>query len=128
MPYRSSNVTVMVSDFDRAVRFYTEGLGLRLLYRGGDHWATIAAPGLTIGLHPKGEHGAAEPTPSTRSISIGLEVEDLDAAIAELRGKGVELGPEIDDDGFIQIANFNDPDGTPLYLFQMTGASEGGTH
>jgi predicted enzyme related to lactoylglutathione lyase len=30
--------TVFVSDMDRAVRFYTETLALKLEYRFGNHW------------------------------------------------------------------------------------------
>src|SRR5262249_14061625 len=36
--YSSGNITVYVSNMDRAVRFYSEVLGLRLAYRFGDHW------------------------------------------------------------------------------------------
>src|SRR6185369_13994930 len=35
--FSSGNVTVYVSNMDRAVRFYTEVLGLKLAYRFGDH-------------------------------------------------------------------------------------------
>ena len=47
------NATIIVSNMDRAVQFYTEVLGLKLTNRFGDHWATVdAGKGLTIGLHP----------------------------------------------------------------------------
>jgi catechol 2,3-dioxygenase-like lactoylglutathione lyase family enzyme len=39
--FSSGNVTVMVSNMDAAVGFYTEGLGLKLAYRCGDHWASV---------------------------------------------------------------------------------------
>ena len=49
------NATVMVSNMDRAVEFYTRTLGLKLSSRFGDEWAEVeAGPGLTIGLHPAG--------------------------------------------------------------------------
>ena len=32
---KEGNVTVMISDMDRAIRFYTEALGLKLKYRHG---------------------------------------------------------------------------------------------
>lgn len=35
--------TVFVRSMDEAVRFYTETLGLALLYRAGDHWAQVDA-------------------------------------------------------------------------------------
>ena len=45
--------TVIVSDMNRAIRFYTELLGLKLEQRFGNEWASIKAPsGLVIGLHP----------------------------------------------------------------------------
>src|ERR1043165_7661339 len=53
MMYASGNVTVYVSNMDRAVKFYSETLGLKLAYRFGDNWASVeAGRGLTIGLHP----------------------------------------------------------------------------
>src|SRR5581483_2474031 len=39
--FSSGNVTVYVADMDRAVRFYSEVLGLKLAYRFGNHWASI---------------------------------------------------------------------------------------
>ncbi len=53
---QEGNVTVMVSDLERAIRFYTEALGLKLKWRWGDY-AEVEAPGVTIGLHPAGTHG-----------------------------------------------------------------------
>ena len=41
--YSSGNVTVYVSNMDRAVKFYSETLGLKLAYRFGDHWASVEA-------------------------------------------------------------------------------------
>jgi DNA-binding IclR family transcriptional regulator len=53
-------------------------------------------------------------------MSIGFQVKDLAAAVAELRQRGVT----IDDSGSREgdrdrIVNFADPDGTPLYLIEM---------
>lgn len=50
--YKSCNVTVMVSDFDKSIKFYIDTLGLILKNRWGNEFAYIEAPGLTIGLHP----------------------------------------------------------------------------
>ncbi len=56
--YTSANVTLMASDLNGAVGFYTDILGLRLKVRYGDNWAEVETPGLTIGLHPSVERGA----------------------------------------------------------------------
>jgi predicted enzyme related to lactoylglutathione lyase len=117
--YQGSNVTVMVSDMNRAVRFYTEALGLTLKARFGDGWAEVQAPGLTIGLHPV-RQGAPTGAPAG-GVSIGLQVENLEAAMATLKERGVEFRGIVEGEG-VRLAHFQDPDGTPLYLGQATGS------
>src|SRR5438552_2947153 len=109
--YKGGNVTVMVSDMDRSIRFYTEALGLKLLMRAGNDWAEIESPGLNIGLHVAGQHG---PKPGQQgALSIGLQVEKLEAAMATLKDRGVTFSPHIVEDGPIRLAFFGDPDGNP---------------
>ena len=73
---------------DKAIRFYTEILGLKLISRSdisGNDYAVIQAPGVTIGLNPIQRNlqpGKCE------SLSIGFEVEDIESAITELKSKG----------------------------------------
>src|SRR3954451_18687171 len=91
--FSSGNVTLYVSDMDRAVRFYSETLGLRLAYRFGNHWAAVeAGKGLTIGLHPE---SAEMPAGRVGSMAIGLELEgSIHDAVASLSAKGVKFdGP-----------------------------------
>ena len=115
--FKEGNVTVLVSDMDRAVRFYTEALGLSVALRHGDDWAQVEAPGLSIGLHPVGE-GMAKPS-VVGSLSIGFTVEQLETAMGTLKQRGVEFAPQIRDDGPVRLAFFADPDGTPLYLCEV---------
>lgn len=112
------SVTLMVRDLDRSQSFYTEVLGFRLLYRAGAHFCMVEGPGLKLGLHPKGPNPTAGEAPG--GISIGLKVPDLAGAVAALQAGGVEF-PDgvVDDDGAILRADFADPDGTPLYLFEL---------
>jgi predicted enzyme related to lactoylglutathione lyase len=114
------NATVMVSDFGRAVDFYTKTLGLKLMSRFGDEWAEVSAgTGLTIGLHPAG-HG---PKPGTEgSISVGFTITGkIEDAVATLKSKGVAFhGPIRDNpDEGIKLAFFGDPDGNALYLCEV---------
>ncbi|SDN70759.1 Catechol 2,3-dioxygenase [Paenibacillus sp. yr247] len=114
--YKNGNVTVMVSDLNKAVRFYVDILGLRLQYEVPGRWAQIEAPGLTIGLHPSNEHG---PNPgNSESISIGLEAQNFAAAMETLQTRGVEFSPIMEDKA-TRIAYFGDPDGNPLYLIEV---------
>ena len=110
---KDANVTVMVSDMEKAVQFYTNTLGLKLKSRYGNEFAQVMAPGTTIALHPISQNG---PKPGhSDAISIGFAVDDLDKAIAELKGKGVQFS-RISDDTQVRLAFFTDPDGNPLYL------------
>lgn len=115
--YQMGNVTVMVSDMEKAVRFYTETLGLALRTRYGNEWAEVELQGLTIGLHPASVHG---PKPGAGgSLSIGLQVSAIEAAKQELEQKGVRFDAKINDDGGVRLAFFVDPDGNPLYLCEV---------
>jgi catechol 2,3-dioxygenase-like lactoylglutathione lyase family enzyme len=112
------NATVMVSDMNRAVEFYTSTLGLTLEYRAGDHWAQVRAGKFVIGLHPAGNHpGLAG---SRGAISIGLTVtESIDLVVQRLRDKGVVFDGPVKNDGAVRLAFFGDPDGNELYLCEV---------
>lgn len=111
------NATVYVSDMDKAIRFYTEVLGLPLTNRFGNHFATVqAGKTLTIGLHPARQ---GSPPPGTKgAVQIGFVVSrdtPLEAFAARLRSHGVKVS-----DIFASVeANyvfFEDPDGNPIYV------------
>ena len=111
--FKEGNVTVMGAAMERAVRFYTETLGLPLKTRVGDGWAEVQAPRVTIALHPAGQQGPPRPA---AGVSIGLIVEELEPAMAALREKGVAFAPHLVDNERVRLAFFTDPDQTPLYL------------
>lgn len=119
---RGGVATIYVSDMDRAVSFYTETLGLSLVQRWGDKWASIdAGDGLNLGLHPLSEHGPKPGTPG--SISVGLNVTGpIDEVVNTLKSRGVTFrGPVREDaEGGIRLAFFGDPDGNELYLCEVT--------
>jgi catechol 2,3-dioxygenase-like lactoylglutathione lyase family enzyme len=107
--------TIYVSDMDRAIRFYTETLGLKLQYRAGQDWASIGAGrGLILGLHGAREGRAAG---QSGSISVGFSVtEPLGEVVETLRQRGVGLRGPIREDTAARLAFFGDPDGNDLYL------------
>jgi catechol 2,3-dioxygenase-like lactoylglutathione lyase family enzyme len=112
------NATIFVSDFDRAVKFYVETLGLKLAYRAENHWASIdAGKGLMLGLHPVSPNAAKPGT--VGAIEVGFQVSPpMKAVVDAFTARGVKFrGPARSDDGGITLAHFNDPDGNPLYLF-----------
>lgn len=118
------NATVFISNMDRAVRFYTETLGLKLTSRFDDHWATVeAGKGLTIGLHPA---SPKYPAPGTKgSIMLGLEVDEpLDRVTARLGEKGVRIQGSIVQDGAGKFLHLEDPDGNEIYLWEVNRDAE----
>lgn len=112
------NVTVFVANMDRAVRFYSETLGFPLVERYGDHWASVDAGGLRIGLHPA---SAENPAGRRGSISIGFGAgRPLEEIVATLERRGVTFDGPIRDDKGGRFVGFSDPDGHPCYIFQTT--------
>jgi len=108
----NSNVTVMVSDMNKSVDFYTKGLGLDLKQRWEDYYAMVAAPGVIIGLHP-----AQKVNERPNDISIGFSIDNLTQV--EDRLKELRIKYERAEDGGGYYFNFKDPDGTPLYFMQL---------
>jgi lactoylglutathione lyase len=112
---KGANVTVMVGDMKKAVRFYTGTLGLKLKAQYGDEFAQVEAPGTIIALHPANKN--APKRGNSQSLSIGFAVDDLEKTMIELKKKGVEFS-RISDDVQVRLAFFTDTDGNPLYLSQ----------
>ncbi len=116
---KGGNATIFVSNMDRAVRFYTDVLGLKLEYRAGDHWASIdAGNGTKLGLHHKSENAA---TPGTRgSIQVGFDVTDRSTMRSkQSKSRGGIFKGVIPDDDAARMAFINDPDGNELYLCEL---------
>lgn len=116
------NATIMVSDMDASVAFYTEMLGLRLVHRAGPDWAMIdAGGGLSLGLHKAG-HGPGAGQPG--SVSVGLSVtQPIESVVATLAERGVTFRGPIANQGFVKLAFFGDPDGNMLYLAETPSGS-----
>ena|ERR1700752_4089416 len=109
--FKGANVTLMISDMDKAIGFYNEVLGLKLKSRYGNNWAELEGPGITIALHPKNKG-----VKTGNNMQIGLSVGDIQSVVKELESKGVQF--ELNQDTKVKLASFTDPDGNILYLAQ----------
>jgi len=105
-----------VTEMARARKFYEGVLGLRETYHagepGGMEWTEydIANGTLSIGA------GAPNWQPRADGCSVGLEVEDFDAAIAHLQAQGVKFHMEPFETPVCRMAFIHDPDGNTLCI------------
>ena len=113
-----------VRDMERACAFYREVLGLTDFGTpgsGSPGWNTFHCEGLIVALHilPAGE-SAEGPMPHA---GLNLEVDDLDAALAELQAAGGELRALHEAGGGVpvRVAEVTDPDGNGFELRQVVG-------
>jgi uncharacterized protein (TIGR00369 family) len=111
MAITSGCATLQVANFDRAISFYTETLGLKLIVRFGDEWACMeGGGGMLIGLIPCAEG-------QEKGMSVGLcASEQFDSAVEKLHQRGIAIDVQSESGGAVRLAFFADPDGNPLYL------------
>jgi methylmalonyl-CoA/ethylmalonyl-CoA epimerase len=83
-PTRIGQIAIPVSDLDRAVRFYGDALGLRLLFRAPPGLAFFDCGGVRLMLSlPEG------PDAPRQTGVVYYVVADLDATYRTLSGRGV---------------------------------------
>jgi predicted enzyme related to lactoylglutathione lyase len=107
-------VAQMAQDFDRAVAFYGETLGLpRSVHMPDRGFAEFETGNLTISLLDPAKMGM-EFRRGTNPLA--LHVDDVAAARATLESRGVEFHGDILDTGVCHMTFFNDPEGNDLML------------
>ena len=121
--YRTGAVRYQVTDVERAVAFYTEHLGFDVALHGGPAFASVASGNLTLFLSGPGSSGARQLPDGTSQTPGGynrfvLEVDDLDAAVAELRGADVMFRNTVQTGPGGRQIQLSDPDGNPVELFE----------
>jgi predicted enzyme related to lactoylglutathione lyase len=112
-------VELRTSHWERAVRWYREALGLRVLVRvSEDGYALFEAGETRLAIIAREELGE----PSQR-WSLGFEVESLTEAVTRLQASGTEVErPRQSSEGFQEVLA-HDPDGNLIRLFSWPGRS-----
>jgi len=110
-----------VSDMDRAVSFYRDVLGLRLVRRDEEKWVEFESGGRRLALHAVAEGQPMTPGGATAVFSV----DDLDRAKADLSSRGVRFGHEGDVAGFARFASFLDSEGNTVQLIEYEGQEAG---
>lgn len=104
-------VAVPSTNPDRTMAFYTETLGLKKDDKADyEFWIGDTCFGV---WEPDKMGGSFAPQ---KNAHIAMHVDDIEAARAELEGKGIEFFGETFDTGVCHMAFFTDPDGNELML------------
>lgn len=124
--------SVFVDDQAKALVFYRDLLGFQVKHDidmgGGNRWLTVVSPeapeGTELLLEPSG-HPAVGPYKAalvTDGIpAASFMVDDMDAEVARLKGKGVQFTAEPMDAGTVLMAVFDDTCGNLIQIVQMKG-------
>ena len=126
MEPRVSLLTLGVSDLERAVAFYRDGLGWPKSDVGGDEVAFFKTGGVVIALFPRAsfvadagldldnvEHGAFSRVSLAHNVA---EEGQVDAVLAEAAEAGATMVKEAQEIFFGRHGFFSDPDG---YLWEV---------
>ena len=120
MDYKLELVAIPVSDVDRATAFYTEQAGFN-----ADHDHRISDELRFVQITPPGSAcsiafgtGTGEERAPGSAQGLQLVVDDIDAAHADLSGRGVEVG-EVQDFPWGRFVFFSDPDGNGWALQEI---------
>lgn len=111
-----------VTDMARARGFYEGVLGLKptmvIGEAGGMQWTEydIGSGTLSLGC------GAPDWQPRADGCSVGLEVEDFDAAIAQLRANGTKFKMEPFPTPVCKMAMISDPEGNTICIHKRHAA------
>jgi len=108
-------VSLPVSDLDAAINWYQKTLGFELLYRLDDvGWCelTSSVEKVNVGLSV-----VESPNPGGATPTFG--VQDIKAAEASLRSKGVRIdGDIVTIEGMVSLLTFYDQDENSLMFYQ----------
>lgn len=115
-------VEVNVSDWAAAVEWYRTAFDLDVAYEDEEHrWCELAfvrgGPRFALRELADVQHGTPAP------FTLSLEVESVDAALDQLRGRGVEVRSEVKEaqrptGQRYRWANIADPEGNTLRVFE----------
>ena len=118
-----ATVRYLVTDVDRSVAFYTEGLGFRLDQQMGPAFARVSRDGLTLWLAGP-QSSAARPMPDGSRPGPGgwnrfvVEVADLQSRVAEMKQSGMRFRNDIVVGPGGKQVLLEDPDGNLIELFE----------
>lgn len=109
---------VVVEDFAKAVRFYTDVVGLQVKQLNEEYgWAELSGEeGTLLGIAKKSDTSEIQPG---QNAVMTFNVADMANARQELMKRGTKIiGDVVEVPGHVRMQTFCDPDGNTLQLVQ----------
>lgn len=114
-------VRYIVSEIDAAVAFYRDLLSFAVEMNAAPQFAALSREGLTLYLNVPGAGSAGKaggnPEPGGWN-RFQIETDDLDAMVADLRGKGASFRGDAAEGQGGRAILLLDPSGNPIELFE----------
>jgi predicted enzyme related to lactoylglutathione lyase len=113
-----SGITIFASSMASSQEFYETSLGMALEHDEDGFWARRGGLELRV-------EGGAKPRERGRGffeqagVLVRLEVDDFDAFVGEIVGRGVQLMGQVKDSDEGRFAGFCDPDGNLFELIEV---------
>lgn len=130
-------LTLLVADYDQAIRFFTEGLGFALLEdtrfdepgKPGKRWVRVApkgAPGsaLLLAQAANGQQQAAIGQQGGGRVFLFLETNDFWGDYQRMQAYGVQFCEQPRDEPYGTVVVFEDISGNRWDLLQRTAANQ----
>jgi lactoylglutathione lyase len=113
-------VILLVSNMDRAIKFYRDTLGL-VVKNISDEWTEFFTSGTVLALHP-----AKTKVKHNPNMLVGFMVSDLDSIANTLRSKNIKFFKEPKEESFGKHAIIEDPDGHLISIAEIKSKSSEG--
>ncbi|MBN2760509.1 MAG: VOC family protein [Rhodobacteraceae bacterium] len=134
MPSRIALFSLLVPDYDDALRFFT-GIGFECRedtdLGGGKRWVRIAPPGgqteILLARTVGDRQGAAIGEQGGGRVWLFLETEDFEADYRRMQAQGVVFETAPRDELYGRVAVWRDPWGNRWDLIQFANADRSGT-
>lgn len=124
--------SVSITDYDKALKFYTEMLGFvkkqDIPLGGGARWLTVVSPeepnGTELLLEPNADYPAMKALKESL-VKDGIpftafQVDDIHKEYARMKKLGVVFTMEPTNTGAATVAIFDDTQGNLIQIFQVT--------
>ena len=123
--YTAYAIRVFVKDWEAALRFYSETLGIPVAFESAEMgWAQLDTGECSLALERLDPDDPEAPALLGRYVGVSLRVHDIDATFEHLVARGVEFvgPPETQPWGGV-LAHLKDPEGNTLTLLGSSQAA-----